>query len=757
MDVECGKCGEANYSDHSPSARKTYTYMPLGPRLVRIYGDDYICKLMFSRPDLSNGKLSDIADGNLYKSWFQRGGVFEDTEERCTVPLALFCDGLNPHKSMATQKSMWPLMLTWLNLPIPVRYILGPMMLVGIVPGTKTEEPKNLDPYLDVLVDELLELSTCTMYDAYKGAPTTVKVALLQYLCDVPAFSKVLHVSSQTALRGCPYCKEEGQYCKSLHKVVHLHNRPFLPLQHDLRNNENEFALKGKETSSKPVSFTKEEELEIRSRYDGLPNQNQKSILQKQTGLKGTYSFMRLPYHNRKEQMQPDGMHTIADVIGNVLGMVTGKDDNKKVRNGEEDFNRFKETWIKRDDEDAEPCSEVTRKRKNDNQSNAKQKKQKLQTEIGEELPKAPWKVDKPGLKVADTRAKNLVYPIGYDYLADNHFSKPWTLRTMHGKHQFVKSGAALWCLRGLLPKRQENTLRKLFSAIDMMTHESYDSDELDDIIQFTSEAMSLLERDFPIALQTITTHLMHHIPEGYADFGPLYGRWLFPFERINSWITRQALNKNKIEATIMETYAIYDWCVFMIMSGKIKQDDINIGKLEKLLLDEVIDEMKTSIGKKFFIPDTVLSHMSEIYDFCLLQRMTNEGKEVSCCTKLYGNTGREMKYSSVTKQRSSDTFVYAVKIGDDFVANQNCVNSLSDILFGNISKIFEHSWHGKSYTWLLVDIYDDVKFENGFWSTSEQFISQRPLLLQDVSAPQVVGKESNRLYFVSASVSLKD
>ncbi|CAC5388972.1 unnamed protein product [Mytilus coruscus] len=114
MDVECGKCGEARYSDHSPSARKTYTYMPLGPRLVRIYGDDNICKLMFSRPDLSNGKLSDIADGNLYKSWFQRGGVFEDTEERCTVPLALFCDGLNPHKSMATQKSMWPLMLTCL-------------------------------------------------------------------------------------------------------------------------------------------------------------------------------------------------------------------------------------------------------------------------------------------------------------------------------------------------------------------------------------------------------------------------------------------------------------------------------------------------------------------------------------------------------------------------------------------------------------------------------------------------------------------
>ena len=76
------------------------------------------------------------------------------------------------------------------------------------------------------------------MYSVYDRAPVTVKVALLQYLCDIPAFSKLLHVSGHGALRSCAYCKEEGIYCKQLHKTVHLSNRRFLPADHHLRTAE---------------------------------------------------------------------------------------------------------------------------------------------------------------------------------------------------------------------------------------------------------------------------------------------------------------------------------------------------------------------------------------------------------------------------------------------------------------------------------------------------------------------------------------
>lgn len=56
---------------------------------------------------------------------------------------------------------------------------------------------------------------------------------------------------------------------------------------------------------------------------------------------------------------------------------------------------------------------------------------------------------------------------------------------------------------------------------------------------------------------QTITMHLLHHIPEGIEVYGPVYGTWMYNFERFNSWMTRRALNKCRPEATIIETYRV--------------------------------------------------------------------------------------------------------------------------------------------------------------------------------------------------------
>lgn len=405
--------------------------MPVGPRLARWYGTSELCKLLYSKPYVANGKIGDFTDGDQYKSWYEEGNIFSNSEEAETVPLALFCDGLNPNRSMATQKSMWPLILTWLNLPIHVRTLLGPMMLVGIIPGTKTEEPKHLDPYIDVLVDELLSLTNLTVMNSYKKAPTHIKVALLQYQCDIPAFSKLLHVSGQAAIRGCPYCSEKGVYCQQLHKVIHVSNRQFLPQLHPLRKDCTKFAEKGPELRPPPQPYSLEEEIGIRNHYEQLPNKSQKQKAQKETGFKGRYSLMRLPFHNRGEQMQPDGMHTIADVVSNVFDMVSGKDDTKNVRITEEKYSRFESTWL------SKAGQTNSNKRKRDAVGSPTSNHKKAKTDEEETAkPKAPWSLDKEGLAKADERAKSLLYPAGFDYHPDAHFTKPWTLRTMHGKLQ---------------------------------------------------------------------------------------------------------------------------------------------------------------------------------------------------------------------------------------------------------------------------------------------------------------------------------
>lgn len=97
-----------------------------------------------------------------------------------------------------------------------------------------------------------------------------VKVALLQFLCDIPAFFKVLHLSRQAALRSCLYCQENGYYCHHLKKTIHLSNRSLLPLDDSLRNSEG-FGLKERYTNI-PVAYSRDEEIQKRKEYDTLPN-----------------------------------------------------------------------------------------------------------------------------------------------------------------------------------------------------------------------------------------------------------------------------------------------------------------------------------------------------------------------------------------------------------------------------------------------------------------------------------------------------
>jgi len=136
------------------------------------------------------------------------------------------------------QYSMWPNMLTLLNLPRNLRNRFASILLVGIVPSNGAQEPHSLDPYLHVLVDGLIELSSFTLYDAYQDALFNCKVTLLHYVLDYPGIGKVLSVVGSGGLQGCMFCTIEGKRKDALKKTVYLENRRFLPEQSNLRNDK---------------------------------------------------------------------------------------------------------------------------------------------------------------------------------------------------------------------------------------------------------------------------------------------------------------------------------------------------------------------------------------------------------------------------------------------------------------------------------------------------------------------------------------
>lgn len=127
-------------------------------------------------------------------------------------------------------------MLTLLNLPRNLRNKYASIMLVGIVPSNGAQEPHSLNPYLDILVDELLELSSYKFYDAYRNVPFEYKVAVLLYILDYPGMCKTLSVVGSGGLQGCMFCDIQGDRNQYLDKTVYLQNRRFVSLESCLRN-----------------------------------------------------------------------------------------------------------------------------------------------------------------------------------------------------------------------------------------------------------------------------------------------------------------------------------------------------------------------------------------------------------------------------------------------------------------------------------------------------------------------------------------
>ena len=153
--------------------------------------------------------MYDIHDSPAWKEAFSSKGVFQ--EDPHGIALSLCTDGVNSFSHHRVSYSMWPIMLTLLNLPRDIRHAFSNILLVGIISGNGTKEPKSVSPYLEVVVDELLSLSNATLHDAYQQAPTAVKMELFLYILDYPGINKIFGVSGSGAYQGCVWCDIKGE------------------------------------------------------------------------------------------------------------------------------------------------------------------------------------------------------------------------------------------------------------------------------------------------------------------------------------------------------------------------------------------------------------------------------------------------------------------------------------------------------------------------------------------------------------------
>lgn len=191
-DMECcPKCMEPRFQSHSKIPRKVFKYVPLGPRLKRMFSYEKTAKdlQIHMTADTSSSIVSDIHESNFWKEQYSTTGPFQGDPRG--ISLSFETDGMNPFSKEKVVYSMWPIIVTILNLPRILRNLPGSMLLMGIIPGRA--EPKNLDPYLCLLVDEIETLNGLSFYDAYRREHFSLKVDIMLHVLDYPGQNKVFH------------------------------------------------------------------------------------------------------------------------------------------------------------------------------------------------------------------------------------------------------------------------------------------------------------------------------------------------------------------------------------------------------------------------------------------------------------------------------------------------------------------------------------------------------------------------------------
>ncbi len=261
---------------------------------------------------------------------------------------------------------------------------------------------------------------------------------------------------------------------------------------------------------------------------------------------------------------------------------------------------------------------------------------------------------------------------------------------------------------------------------------------EMDSLEQRVHRVLALLERDFPVSLHVITFHLLHHLPLFLKRFGPVYGYWMYPLERFNSWISRRVMNRRFPEATVIETYRLYEFAHFLQISGQLPQKALTIpsdpdtdhsgmcssgrphfttlttaelGKLDQHYL-QTVPQYRVLIDKYSEAKHRArLQHKVQGFPNIKDWRPTGgpllSQEEIEMCA---GPLNEVTKYDSISLESDYGRIVRFTGEETDRLYSKTCSSYVStkrpdySIVFGRIIFLFTHSFNGSTTTLAYVN-----------------------------------------------------
>ncbi|CAL9011003.1 unnamed protein product [Prunus brigantina] len=188
---------------------KVVWYFPPIPRFKRMFQSHETAKSLTwhaARKSI-DGQMSHPADSPSWKLLDDKWPEFGN--EPRNLRLALSSDGFNPHSSLSSRYSCWPVILVTYNLPPWMCMKRKFMMLTLLISGPK--QPGNdIDVYLEPLIDDLKSLwdGIRGVYDAHNGEYFTLRAALMWTINDFPAYGN-LSGCVVKGYKACPICGDD--------------------------------------------------------------------------------------------------------------------------------------------------------------------------------------------------------------------------------------------------------------------------------------------------------------------------------------------------------------------------------------------------------------------------------------------------------------------------------------------------------------------------------------------------------------------
>ena len=362
--------------------------------------------------------------------------------------------------------------------------------------------------------------------------------------------------------------------------MVYPGNRKYLPKDSAHRRNKVDFPSKAVEHTAPPKNKIMEYIDKANKDYELATTASERKCLTQISGCKGTYALRAIEGHDRVLDTPVDPMHVIKNVVEHSVKLIVGEEDSLKVRQQEQSSHRFRSAWFK-----------------------AGQTK----------LTKAPFTLTKEKVTLADQRLKQVRVPSGFDWNSQPFFSKPFVMKS-HQWKQVATHGVLKYCLRGMLGSKQQQSLFKLFDVLTSLCAEQSDLTTVDALESKVHEVLVLIERDFPLSIQVIVFHLLHHLPMYICRFGPVYNFWMFPYERFNSWVTRQVLGRRYPESTVVETYRLSEWAHFMEASCQLPEGS-TLTTVATILEQQQSAESVRQVSEEYDLPQEQLAEVLLAYE----------------------------------------------------------------------------------------------------------------------------------------------